>query len=33
VKAGGKHCFQADILLGLFFDPENAGNKFRRNFG
>jgi hypothetical protein len=29
MRAGGKHsklCFHADILPGLFFDPEDGGN-------
>jgi hypothetical protein len=33
VKAGGKqsHLFQADILLCLFFNPEDEGDMFLRN--
>jgi hypothetical protein len=26
-------CFQADFLLGLFFDPEDGGDMFLRNVG
>jgi hypothetical protein len=26
-------CFHAGFLLGLFFDPEDIGDMFLRNFG
>jgi hypothetical protein len=34
-KSGGKvfTCFHAGILLSLFFDPEDGGDMFLRNFG
>jgi hypothetical protein len=31
MKAVGKHNFEADFLLGLFFDPEDEGDIFLRN--
>jgi hypothetical protein len=30
---GTCRCFQAGFLLGLFFDPEEEGDMFRRNLG
>jgi hypothetical protein len=37
LKAGGfalsTTCFHAGFLLGLFFDPEDGGDMFLRNFG
>jgi hypothetical protein len=29
--AGGKQCFHAGMLLGLYFDPEDRGSMFFRN--
>jgi hypothetical protein len=33
VKAGGKQSFRDDLLVGLFFDPEDGGDMFLRNVG